>query len=170
MDPGWQAAKANEQLHDVLTAMLHVAACGLHLQGCVGARLAQGVEVMEAIADLDWSLIVWWKTGRPSITYYAEHAATQRVVVHRLVDEDAWRTTSLIQFLLCGTDEVAAVRRKYPRVPNLGGPSDPFVPTPLRAESDDPMGCDRDGSQRSRSPRDGNQRSSEGSGNSDDIF
>ena len=57
-DRGWQSAKANDQLHDVLTAVLHVAACGLHLQGCVGARLAQGVQTMEAVADLDWSLII----------------------------------------------------------------------------------------------------------------
>ena len=68
-----------------MTAILHVAACGLHLQGCYGARLAQGVQVLEGMVDVDWSMLVWWPTDRPQITYYAEHAGTQRVLVHRLV-------------------------------------------------------------------------------------
>ena len=86
-DKGWQTAKANAQLGDVITAILHVAACGLHLQGCYGARLAQGVQVLEGMVDVDWSMLVWWPTGRPQITYYAEHVATQRVLVHRLVGD-----------------------------------------------------------------------------------
>ena len=40
---GWFASKANREFRDVLLAALYVAACCLHVEGCVGARVGAGV-------------------------------------------------------------------------------------------------------------------------------
>ena len=39
---------ANEKLGELVLAVLHVAACGFYLNGCIGARIGNGVSILGA--------------------------------------------------------------------------------------------------------------------------
>ena len=52
---GWRASRGNKENGRVLHAALYVAACCLHVTGCVGIRIGAGVRCVEA-ADFDASL------------------------------------------------------------------------------------------------------------------
>ena len=58
----------------------------------------------------------------------------------------------MIHFLLGSTDDVATLRLKFPLVPNLGGPKDPFLSIPLRMDPEQPTRKDDDRSWRSNLP------------------
>eukprot|EP00973_Karenia_brevis_P072236 10035916-Karenia_brevis.AAC.1 len=40
----WRRMKENQHYSEILTAALYVAACGLHLKGCVGVRAGRAVK------------------------------------------------------------------------------------------------------------------------------
>eukprot|EP00973_Karenia_brevis_P017288 2372432-Karenia_brevis.AAC.1 len=51
----WRRLRENQHYSEILTAALYVAACGMHLQGCVGIRAGRAVRVLEGISGLDSS-------------------------------------------------------------------------------------------------------------------
>ena len=82
----WRRARANVKLSEVLMATLHIAACGLHLVGCVGARIGNGVAALEGILECDASFL-WWRTGRPRAPAHSQGASAHRIAPRRIV---AW--------------------------------------------------------------------------------
>lgn len=138
-DKQWTAVKANSELNEILLAALHVAACGLHLVGCVGARIGNGMSVLEGVSGCDDSYVWWWKRGEVDNSRYCRVPGITRIKLSELFHEDkepdAWRRTSLIQFLLANEDEIRQLRNRYPRVPNLGGPGLTRTPEPKAHDS-----------------------------------
>ncbi len=127
---GWRRAEANRSSSEVLIAALHVAACGLHLVGCIGARIGHGVSVLEGVAECDWSFLWWWRAGHTEVTYYHETPATSRLRLVEIFGPAEWPTTSFVQFLTTSVEDVQELRRQEPQVPNIGGPHDPDVQMP----------------------------------------
>ena len=131
-------AEANQNISEVLLAILHVAACGLHLVGCIGARIGCGIAVLEGVTGCDNSFVWWWQQGRPRETWYCEVAGTNRSTLTELFatdkEPDRWRRTSFVQFLLADEESVQSLRNNGPGVPNLGGPHCPRLPTPRRPD------------------------------------
>ena len=69
-DGDWHRAEANARHSEILTAMLHVAAYGFHLAGCVGGRIGHGASVLEGVLEMDDSLSWWWFSGKPTSAWY----------------------------------------------------------------------------------------------------
>jgi hypothetical protein len=135
---GWLRVEGNRQHGVILLALLHVAACGLHLKGCIGGRLGQGVSVLEGVAEMDESLLWWWVTGRPKTSWYLRSAATGRLSLTEIFGDD-WPRVSFVQFLLTTDDQVQRIRQGEPEVANIGGPFDPEFPMPQRKDPDEAM-------------------------------
>ena len=69
----WIRAKANVHLSDAVLAVLWVASHALHLPNCIGARMGQGVPSLAPLEDVDASILVWWRTGRPQVSGCVVH-------------------------------------------------------------------------------------------------
>ena len=65
----YQLTKSATRYPQLFQAILHVAACDLHLAGCVGARLARGVSVLKGSTCED-SLHWYWIIGKQSSLGY----------------------------------------------------------------------------------------------------
>ena len=58
--PGpWKKTKASDEHYQMLMAMLHVAAHGMNLPGCIGGRVGTGVAHLESIQEAETSFLVW---------------------------------------------------------------------------------------------------------------
>ena len=129
----WHRLSTNRRAAEVLHAALHVAACGLHLRGCIGVRVGRGVRVLEGILDMDASFLWWWAASRPSLSWYYHAPACSRINLQELFGPK-WQDTSFVQFVLASEEQVRDLRDMEVDVPNIGGPFDPDV--------DQPMQCD----------------------------
>ena len=127
----WCAARANEHLSEVLLAVLHVAGCGLHLKGCIGARIGSGASTLEGIVECDASFLWWWRRGRAGEAFYLETPGTSRLVLSSVFGP-SFKETSFVQFLMVGPEDVEYIRQREPDIPNVGGPYDPEVVPPQR--------------------------------------
>ena len=85
---GWLRAKASSQHSELLLATLHVAATHFGLAGCVGARIGQGVSVLEGIVECDHTFIWWWHIGRPKECWCYQPTGTGRVKLTELFGND----------------------------------------------------------------------------------
>ena len=92
----WQRAESNARHVLVLLALLHVAACGLHLVGCIGGRVGQGVSVLEGVAEIDDTFLWWWDSGKPKVSFYLRLAGTARLRLTEIFGE-RWARTSFVQ-------------------------------------------------------------------------
>jgi len=133
-DDGWRRARANVKLSEVLMATLHTAACGLHLVGCVGARIGSGVAALEGLLECDASFLWWWRTGRSRDSWYYQSEGTRSVRLTEVFGRDKWRETSFVQFLMPPPEDVDFIRRHEPDVPHIGGPHEPKFTQPLRPD------------------------------------
>jgi hypothetical protein len=82
---GWQRAKANSSLSDVVFAILFVASNGIHINNCIGARLGHGVSTLAPLEDVDNTVLVWWRQGRPRSVWYTELDGSVRVKLHEII-------------------------------------------------------------------------------------
>ena len=125
----WLRVKANREMSEVLHALLHVAACGLHLRGCVGGRVGRGVPVLEGVQEIDDSFLWWWNSTDHDSTWYLSTTAITRL---KLADTfgSGWRDVSFVQFFLTDDNEIERLRRLEPHMPNIGGQFDPDVNMP----------------------------------------
>jgi len=101
-----------------LQAILHVASCGLHLSGCVGARLGRGPQRLEALS-YDDSLIWWWLYHKPSQSRYIRTPATRSLDIRLLHPER--HQICIVQFLFTNTTDIEELRDAHPDLPHLGG-------------------------------------------------
>ena len=134
----WHRVRANAKHGEVLSALLHVAACGFHLVGCVGGRVGHGIAVLEGVEEVDDSFLWWWREGRPGLSWYLHSPGTARIKLTEVFGRD-WQNTSFVQFLLAGGDQVEELRRMEVDVPNIGGPHDPEVGAPMEWAPDPPV-------------------------------
>jgi len=130
-DQGWRRAEANITLSEVLLAALHVAACGLHLSGCIGVRIGSGVSALEGVIGYDgMSFLWWWHKGDTSRSWYYECPGTQRIKLTEVCGKDEWTQVSFVQFLTAEDSIVQEIRTLEPRIPNIGGPTIPRLTLP----------------------------------------
>ena len=116
---GWRRAKANAFLSGIVYAILHVAANGLHLNNCVGARLGHGMSILPPLEDIGHTVIVWWRQGRPRTVWYNDTPGSSRVKLQDLIAE--WQHACFIQFLTAGDDDLKEICIAGPEIP-------PFTP------------------------------------------
>lgn len=145
-DGKFQPTKCSRQHPEVYFAVLHVASCGLHLTGCIGARLGSGCKVLEGISGYDDTVIWYWNHSRPSDVKHMEETGTKRI--NMSTHESDTDRLRVVQFLLSDMSVVDDIRRDHPHVPHLGGPSLPDVemlyphpsqfPTPVDIDSELP--------------------------------
>jgi hypothetical protein len=63
-------SRASTRYPSVLQAIFQIAACGLHLAGCIGARLGHGIKCLEGLSYVDSSVLWWWLQGSPDEIMY----------------------------------------------------------------------------------------------------
>ena len=56
-DAEWRRTADSRKLSELVLAVLHVAACGFYLVGCIGARVGNGVSVLEGMVGCDNSFL-----------------------------------------------------------------------------------------------------------------
>ena len=136
---GWRRARANEGRSEVLLALLHVAACGFHLRGCVSARIGSGISVLEGTADCDASFLWWWRAGHPKMSWYLEGPCITRLKLAELFGSERWRETSFVQFLCASEEDAQYIRQHEPDIPHVGGPYATGLTQPFKSDGGAPM-------------------------------
>ena len=135
-DESWRRAEANARHSEIVWAILHVAACGFHLVGCIGARVGGGVAKLEGLVQCDHSFLWWWRRGDPRNSWYFDSAGGARILLSEVFGKDRWPFTSFVQFLMASDEGVSQIRRQEPLIPHVGGPHVPFPMPPCRPDSD----------------------------------
>ena len=134
----WIQALDNHKHKRLMSAVLHVAACSLHLPGVVAARLGQGVSVLAAQTSYTWNCCWWWHPSRPAESWFYETAGVPRISLATIMGP-RWIEMAFVQFLGVAVEECEAARHAFPQVPNLGGPAQPpehyAPPTPGSASA-----------------------------------
>ena len=135
---GWHECVGNQQFPKILLAGLHVAACSLHLDGCIGFRIGRcgsAARKLEAIAECDDGTLIWWNVKHAMEISHLFHNPTQRVNLEVLFGKE-YEQCAFLQFLCIGQEEVRLLRLTHPDVPNLGGMHDPGMPHVVDREHD----------------------------------
>ena len=118
-------SRVSTRYPSVLAAILQIAACGLHLAGCIGARVGHGVKELVGLQFVDRTILCWWLQNSSDDIYYFESTPCKRVefsTFHENISHICF-----VQFLLVGIDTIDEMRNHIPSVPHLGGPSMPDV-------------------------------------------
>ena len=121
-DDKWRRTADSQKLSELVLAVLHVAASGFHLVGCIGARVGNGMSVLEGMVGCDHSFLWWWRRGRPELSWYHEASGSARLKLAEIFGKDYWRDVSFVQFIMTDSESVRELRRREPEVPHLGGP------------------------------------------------
>ena len=111
---GWRRAKANPSLPDAVFATLFVASSGIHLNNCIGARLGHGMSTLALVEDVDSTVLVCWRQGRPRSVWYTELQGSMRVKLHEITAE--WQHACLVQFLTAGSDDMDEIQATEPEI------------------------------------------------------
>ena len=126
-DSEWTRAEANRRQSELLWTILHLASCGFHLTGCVGARIGCGIAVLEGVIQCDNSFLWWWNRGDARNQWYYESHAGIRLRLTEIFGKDKWSETAFVQFLMTSDQDVQSIRRQEPTIPHIGGPHVPDV-------------------------------------------
>ena len=118
-------SRASTRYPSVFAAILQIASCGLHLAGCIGARVGHGVKVLEGIQFVESAILWWWLQSAPDDIHYIAQTPVRRVECSSLHENISH--ICFVQFLLVGSDTIDEMRNHIPSVPHLGGPSMPDV-------------------------------------------
>ena len=76
-------------------AGLQVAACQVHLGGCVSIRIGRGAHECEGVSDMDDGLLLWWMPGREQEIMHCSHAPSERINLEKLFGKD-WERKAFI--------------------------------------------------------------------------
>jgi len=115
--------------HNLLQAILHVAAKDLQLKDCVGARIAHGIQHLGPIKHVDWSLLTWWPHDRPDDIHYSHQPASQHIDCRKLHRNATPQQLCICQYLCSNPEDTAMIQRTFPDIPNIGQ-QPPLVATP----------------------------------------
>ena len=121
-DDKWRRTADSQKLSELVLAVLHVAASGFHLVGCIGARVGNGISVLKGMVGCDHSFLWWWRRGRPELSWYHEASGSARLKLAEIFGKDYWRDVSFVQFIMTDSESVRELRQLEPEVPHLGGP------------------------------------------------
>ena len=113
-------SRAAQHNYTLLKHVLYAAGCDLHLSGCVGARLTNGLIKLPSLKDIEDSLIVYWLQGKLSDYQYLRTAANTMVDMRTLCHD--YTKCCSIQFLLRSLEDIELIRVEFPNVPHLGHP------------------------------------------------
>ncbi|CAK0831488.1 unnamed protein product [Prorocentrum cordatum] len=116
-DAGWKRTADSQKLSELVLAVLHVAASGFYLVGCIGARVGNGVSVLEGMVGCDHSFLWWWRRGRPELSWYHEASGSARLKLAPIFGKDHWRDVSFVQFIMTDDESVRELRRREPEEP-----------------------------------------------------
>ncbi|CAK0800860.1 unnamed protein product [Prorocentrum cordatum] len=113
-DAGWKRTADSQKLSELVLAVLHVAASGFYLVGCIGARVGNGVSVLEGMVGCDHSFLWWWRRGRPELSWYHEASGSARLKLAPIFGKEHWRDVSFVQFIMTDDESVRELRRREP--------------------------------------------------------
>ncbi|CAK0813698.1 unnamed protein product, partial [Prorocentrum cordatum] len=105
-DAGWKRTADSQKLSELVLAVLHVAASGFYLVGCIGARVGNGVSVLEGMVGCDHSFLWWWRRGRPELSWYHEASGSARLKLAPIFGKEHWRDVSFVQFIMTEPPEL----------------------------------------------------------------
>ena len=97
----------------------------LHLEGCTGARMGRGLHRLDAVRDIDDSLVWWWRYTAPQVFHYLRTPATNPIIMKHLYNDT--QDLCVVQFLLRDVEEVSRIQSIYPDIPRLGVQRQPDV-------------------------------------------
>ena len=85
----WIRTKATAGHTETLMAALHIAAFGLGLEGCIGARLGCAVAKLQPIPEADHSYLWWWRRGEPraASSFLYESTAVQNLNLQEICED-----------------------------------------------------------------------------------
>ena len=90
---------------------MYVASNGLCTEGCIGARLGQGVAALEPTPECSYTITLWWTTGKSKPVNTHEALGIDYVRFNKLVERDQWRNVSFIQFLFTNPSDYEQIRK-----------------------------------------------------------
>ena len=126
-ESGWMLTKNSQRYPWLLVAIMALASCGLHLSGCIAARLGRRAPQLPGLHDFEQATLCWWDGSQSqSLVDYTEHDASDSVNLRNMFGQK-WESTSFIQFLTADSDVVGQAHAQQPHVPHVGGPSLPGV-------------------------------------------
>ena len=95
----WQRSVGAKKFPFIFQAILHVASCDYHLQGCIGANVLCGAKHLEAVPGVDESLLVWWRRHRPNDLKWQYMFASRRVATCHVFGLE-WEHVTAVQFII----------------------------------------------------------------------
>ncbi|CAK0801133.1 unnamed protein product, partial [Prorocentrum cordatum] len=116
-DAGWKRTADSQKLSELVLAVLHVAASGFYLVGCIGARVGNGVSVLEGMVGCDHSFLWWWRRGRPELSWHHEASGSARLKLAPIFGKEHWPDVSFVQFIMTDDESVRELRRREPEEP-----------------------------------------------------
>ena len=112
-----QKARAH---HHVFQAILHIATCHLHLDGCVGARLSHGIVKLRPLPNISNTLIWFWPQYRSRSGCYLQTPNDSTIDTRTLHHKHNVDNLCAVQFLMRPIDEIPDLQRQFSTIPNLG--------------------------------------------------
>ncbi len=84
---GWHVTCATGQHLRVFLALLHVAACGVRIEGCTAARVGAGIGHISGLAGTENSILLWWLPSKPAELFSIEMPGTQGASLRELLGQ-----------------------------------------------------------------------------------
>ena len=97
---------------------------------------------MEGIVECDRTLLWWWHSGKPKVSWYYQPTGAGRIQLAEVFGKDHWSHCVFVQFVMTTDDEVDQIRVAEPGVPRIGGMDGPDRPPPQPpqpAAAEDPV-------------------------------
>ena len=133
---GWRRAKANASVSDIVYAILLVASNGIHINNCIGARLGHGVASLAPLDDVDNTVLVWWRQGRPRSVWHTDIQGDMRVQLSEITAE--WQHTCFIQFLAAKAEDLEDILDVEPEL-EMFTPPRQIIRNPYRSPTPSPI-------------------------------
>ena len=62
------------------------------------------MSTLAPLEDVDDTVLVWWRQGRPRSVWHTELQGSMRIKLHEITVE--WQHTCFVQFLTAGSDDM----------------------------------------------------------------
>ena len=116
---------ATGKQHRLLHALMHLAACDLHMRVVITVRIGYATNRIPPGTGHLAAVIYWWDDSESANLCSHARVSPQEAFRSSSLFGDTWATTRWIQFLEVSDATMEGVRRLYPEVPNLGDSYDP---------------------------------------------
>ena len=124
-DRQWRMTKATSRHARLFHAVMHVAACDLHMRGVVTVRLGFATTRIPPGTGHENAVIYWWSDMSNTVNISHARVSPREAFRSGSLFGPDWINKRLIQFLEVSDGTTEGLRRLYPEVPNLGESFDP---------------------------------------------